>query len=158
MRFKAHTDEELNAQDIWPVGEYSFEVLEKIGGAKEICTANTKSKAGNDMIVLVLKVFNQQGDEQIVIDYLLEATPKKLKRAAYACHLGESYEAEILHASDFVGKTGTLKLTIQPERPKADGSGNYPSKNSVADYIPVQVTPAPRKEDLPPLDDEIPFY
>lgn len=140
-------DERL-ASYLWPKGNYDFEVLD--------CSDET-SKAGNDMIKLMLKVYNADGKTQNVFDYLLESMEHKLRHAAYAVGLGERYEAGDLEAADFEGKSGKLTLDIQPAK---DG---YAAKNVVKDYVvsdegqvkasAAKTAKAPRAE----LDDEIPF-
>lgn len=165
MKITPKTQEEIDAMNLFPVGEYGFEVLEKATlGTDELFTKDALSKVkadgsgGNEMIVLVLNVFHPDGYSRVVIDYLLEAMPKKLRNACYACGLGDKYEAGDFVAQDFIGKQGNLKLSIQSGKLKDDGSGEkYPDKNNVADYILTdQASPVPtaRTKDF---EDEIPF-
>ena len=141
MKFAPKSNEQLDTEEkerrekyLWPVGEYGFEILEQAmlyGKLAE--TFDTKSKKGNDMIVLVVQVFNDKGDSLILADYLLEAMAYKLRHAAEACGLLAKYEAGELHAADFIGKTGKLILEIAKNQdPK------YPDKNGVKDYIAVE--------------------
>lgn len=131
----------------WPNGIYDFEVTD---------AEDQTSKAGNDMIVLTLAVFNADGERRLVYDYLLEAMAAKLHHAAGACGLSAEYEAGSLSAHDFYGKTGRLKLGIQAAR------DNFPARNTVRDYIAGDAPKlgAPKPSAAPAmadLDDEIPF-
>lgn len=150
MKFTPKTEEEIQKESSkfgpWPNGVYDFEVFE---------AEDKTSKNGNDMLVLTLHIFNPDGHRRTVYDYLLENIPHKLKHAAEACGLHRQYTSGSLDKDDFYGKTGRLKLGIQPER---DG---YPAKNVVRDYLPAKPVngaavsaPVSRKVDL---DDEIPF-
>lgn len=140
-------DERL-ASYLWEKGDYDFEVLD---------CSDEVSKKGNEMIKLMLKVYNNDGKTQNVFDYLLESMEHKLRHAAYAVGLGERYEAGDLEAADFEGKSGKLTLDIQPAK---DG---YGAKNVAKDYVVSDEAQAKRSaaktsrvvhEDL---DDEIPF-
>jgi len=144
MKFQPKTEKEIAESNLWPVGEYSFEIIE---GTDEI------SKSGNEMIKLKVHVFNDEGNLKTITDYLLESIAYKLHHAAAACNLTDKYEEGELQGHDFVGKTGTLKLGRQ-----IDKSGQYPDKNSISDYLPRKddfAPSTPRKEDV--LDDEIPW-
>ena len=151
MKFTAKTDKEIAEEKLLPEGEYGFEIS---GGE------DTTSKAGNDMIKLTVRVFKDDGKFLLVDDYLLESMMYKIKHACDACGLQEQYESGNLFGSDFIGKTGMLKLKIQ-----RDTTGNYPDRNSIVDYI----VPKDGEESVKPkgsnaaaeagdgLEDEIPF-
>lgn len=144
-------DDQAKAFGLWPRGLYDFEVVE----AKE-----RVSKAGNDMIELVVKVYNPEGRYRQIFDYLVEtdATGYKLRHFAKAVNLLAQYEKGELSADDCVGRTGRCQLAI-----KKDNNGVYPDKNVIQDYEPVV------HESTKPLvstggtttnkdfDDEIPF-
>jgi len=145
MRLTPMSDEQLAVMNLLPDGEYQFEVTN---------AEDTKSKSGNDMIKLTLTVWDAEGRQHTVYDYLLEAMPKKLKH--FAKHLGliTKYESGELLADDCIGKCGTLDLIIQEDK-----SGKYPPRNSVADYVEKKDFVnhgSPVKEgDL--FDDDLPF-
>ena len=170
MQFKPKTDEEIQAEGLWPEGKYGFEIIDQVSFGDNILeTKDTVSKSGNDMIQIVVRVYNDNGQQTHVIDYLLEAFSKKLKGAAYACGLGSQYESGQLEARDFIGKQGNLYLGIQKGRPKDDGSGNYPDRNTVTEYARDEQTvtndagmqvsknhsSVQEKQEL--VDDDIPF-
>lgn len=121
MKFTAKTDKEIAEERLLPEGQYPFEIS---GGE------DTISKAGNDMIKLTVRVFKNDGTFLLVDDYLLESMMYKIKHACDACGLSDKYESGELLGSDFIGRTGELKLKIQK-----DTTGNYPDRNSIADYI-----------------------
>jgi hypothetical protein len=149
MRTTPKTAKEIAESGLWPAGTYDYEVL---------TAEDTISKAGADMIKLKVKIFNDEGNSQIVFDYLLDAMPAKLRHAAEAFGLIEEYEAGGFDAIECEGKTGRCKVTIQKDK-----TGSYPDRNSISDYIPeVNATSIERKtrkarDETRDIDDEIPF-
>lgn len=143
MKFAPKTEEQITQENLIPAGVYPFEIVR---------ATDEVSKSQNEMIKLAIKVWDAEGAERFVYDYLLESMAFKLRHCAYACGLGDNYEQGTLHADDFVGRTGSLKLGI-----KKDKSGQYPDANQVNDYIvseSPQIDPAPLNK---MLNDEIPF-
>jgi len=129
MQFAPRSEKEIRAAQAWPVGVYPFEVLERAFlGGREIETCETTSQAGKDMIVLVLRV-RREGEQRIIVDYLMPEAGVRLRRACMACGLGDEYEAGELHAADFLGKSGTVRLVIER------GKGVQPDRNAVGDYV-----------------------
>lgn len=138
-------------------GDYSFEVFE--------ATEKTSAK-GNEMIALKLGIYDSEGANHIVYDYLLDAMAFKMRHFCEATELIEQYEAGTLTADDCMGKTGYCSIKIDP------ANGNYAAKNSVKDYVvksagdtvsndgddrPIKKS-KPAKRPVDPLpDDEIPF-
>jgi len=143
MRFQPKTEDELKTENLWKAGEYGFEVVQEVTlGTNTMTTRDAISKVkedgsgGNEMIQLVLKVFNDEGHSIYLMDYLLESAGKKLRNAAIACGLLSKYETGELCADDFVGKTGNIKLKIQSGKEKKDEPGEkYPDRNAVAGYL-----------------------
>ena len=121
MNFKPLSSAEAAALQVFPKGDYPFEVIE---GEDKV------SEAGNPMIELKIKVTNTYGASRYVADYLLEKRPIKLRHAAEACGLLEQYEAGELAGTDFIGKIGKLTLTVEKDKSK-----RFPDKNVVADYV-----------------------
>ena len=125
MRFTPKSEKQIQ-EERFPVvkpGKYHFEVTD----AKD-----EVSKKGNEMIVLRLKIFDQNLNPVCYVnDYLMENMAHKLRHAAYVCGLGNSYESGELHSNLFIGKTGTVDLVIQKDK-----TGQYADKNSVQDYFP----------------------
>lgn len=146
MRFTPKSEKEINEEKILPEGEYPFE----ISGAEE-----KVSSKRNPMIVLTVRVYKPNGQFILVTDYLMESMLYKLLHCAQACGLEDQYNKGKLPPELFIGKTGMLKLKIDPE-------GQYPAKNSVKDYIKDAAKVVLPKDGLSKvldkdLDDEIPF-
>lgn len=145
MKLIPMSDEQLAVMNLVSDGQYQFEVTN---------AEDTQSKAGNDMIKLVLNVWDAEGKQHTIYDYLLESMPKKLKH--FARHLGliAKYESGELLAEDCIGKCGTLDLVIQEDK-----SGKYPPRNSVVNYVEkkdfVNHGSPVTEGDL--FDDDIPF-
>lgn len=167
MKFQPKSDEQLakeeQARTLWEKGIYSYEIISHVKfGSNTIQTCDTVSKKGNDMLVLVVKLFNDDGRESVVVDYITGDMGFKFKHVAYANGLGAQYDAGELNAIDFVGKCGKAKVGISKGKPKDDGSGNYPDKNCINDYLvddgsEASVNGVVAKAATPIHDDSIPF-
>lgn len=160
MRFQPKTEAELNTGDLWPVGDYSFEVTK---------AEDQRSKAGSDMVKLTLKVFDDSGNSKTVWDYLVGAESSQFKVRAFAVATGmlDQYNDGQLEAVDMEGRSGRCKVIQQ-----IDKTGAYPDKNSIGNYLKPNghITPPTRKgSNISPknkpigagvgtdLDDSIPF-
>jgi hypothetical protein len=156
MKFTPKTTAELDAEAAsrgpFANGVYDFEFVE---------ANDAVSQKGNDMIAIVLNVYNQQGETRKVKDWLLESVAYKLKHACETCGLGDAYAAGSVDAFDFLNRTGRVKLRIE----KSQG---YPDKNVVVDYVvdetsraastPARQAPNRKPVTLNDLDsDDIPF-
>lgn len=129
MQFSPKSEKEIRSALVWPAGEYAFDILERaMLGGHEIATCETRSESGKDMIQLVVRV-SSKDQTRVVIDYLIPEVAGKLRHACDACGLMAEYQAGELHAEDFIGRTGKLRLRI--ERAK----GGYTDRNTVADYV-----------------------
>lgn len=147
MRYTAHTDESLNKLNLLTPGIHDFEVVE---------SEEKTSKSGNDMVVLKLHVFEEDGTPRIVFDYLGDFMPHKFKHAADACGLAAQYADGSINASLFTGKCGKVEIVTQPAK------GDYLEKSAVKDYVKRTVEsadapPPPARKAAADLDDEIPF-
>lgn len=119
MQVTPKSEAEVSNFSVFPAGIYDFEILTAV---------EKKSKAGNDMIEMKVRVFDQEGKSTNVFDYLMEVMAYKLRHAAAACGLLSSYEQGQLNADNFVGCTGKLKLGI-------DVPVGFPEKNVIKDYV-----------------------
>lgn len=162
MRITPITSEEANEQSVgepWPSGEYDFMVNE---------ATETISQAGNEQIKLVLHVFNRQGQQRIVFDYLSSASKSqwKVRHFAEAVGMVRQYETGDMPVLDMLSRPGRLKLRVKP------AEGQYSAQNAVNDYIPQTSSSAIKVPSLPmdtktparaggggsrDIDDEIPF-
>jgi hypothetical protein len=152
MRFEPKSEKEVAEAGLLSLGDYDFEVA----GAKD-----SQSKAGNDMIEVKLRVYNNEGQGKTIFDYLVhtEGSAYKVRHFAYSIGLGAQYEAGELRAEDLEGRTGRCKVFI-----KKDPSKAYPDKNAVSDYLPptngngaAHASGGDPRPPAPPFDDEIPF-
>jgi hypothetical protein len=144
MKFTPKSNEQLDkeAAERGPFrpGIYDFEFSDAVDDV---------SKAGNDMIVVTLKVYNELGESKNVKDWLLEAMGHKLKHACETCGLEKEYNAGIVESFDFLNRSGRVKLGIK---------NNF---NNVIDYVVSDVSgpSSVRKRAVPAQDDgdAIPF-
>lgn len=158
MKITPMTDEQIAAEKAkfgpWPRGAYDFEVA---------AAEDAISKAGNEMIVLELQVFDRNGNRRNMKDWLVDSVPVKLKNVCDAVGLHTAYANGDVASYDFVGRTGKLMLTIE----RREG---YDDRNKVAGYVPADHAAAPTARQAPTaarksagggggqdLDDSIPF-
>lgn len=145
MRFKPKTEKEIAEEKIIPEGVYGFQISNG---------EDKTSKAGNEMIELIVRVYKPDGNFILITDYLMEKISYKLRHAAEACGLLHEYESGVLVGDNFVGKTGELKLGIK------EASGDWPAKNVIKDYIVPKDGEKPKALPAKSDDgfgDEIPF-
>lgn len=117
MRITPKSQEEIDLEGLLEKGVYDFEVLK---------AEDKVSKKGNEMIHVKLKVFHEDGF-QFVDDWLMEAMSYKLRHFCETANLLDRYESGELAAEDCIGRSGRVKIDIEP-------AGEYPAKNVVKDY------------------------
>jgi hypothetical protein len=152
MKVTPKTEKEIAESNLWQPAEYGFEILD--------ATDEVSKSSGAEMIKMKVAVYNGEGEQRIVFDYLLDSMAHKVRHAADCCGLLDKYEAGTLMADDFKGKNGYLKLRIQKDK-----TGAYPDKNVIADYVVGKSADAPAanvngkgKVSAPiPDDSSIPF-
>lgn len=143
MKFAPKTEKELSEANLWPVGNYAFEVLE----AEEAVDKNS-----NPMFKLKVKVFKDSGASQNIFDYVSPTWMEfKLRHLADACGLLAEYESGEIEAYQLVGKTGYCKVFISKDK-----KNEYPDSNKIADYLTDK--PADKKTLAEATnDDALPF-
>lgn len=158
MRFEAKSDAELADAALLADNDYDFEVV----SAEE-----TTSKSGNDMIAMVLKVFDGEGGSRPVRDWLVSTEGGLRKISGFAKSVGMTTEYKSGELSAYAIEKAAGRCRI-----KRDPNIGYEPKNTVAYYIdpdraafggglagavsrPVQQ--AVRQSVPTDLDDEIPF-
>jgi hypothetical protein len=121
MNFTAKTEKQLVEERLIPDGVYPFEV---------ISAEDKKSKKGNDMIEMEVRLFMPDGTSRSMTDWIMEKMAFKLFHFCAYTGLSQKYDAGTLQSQDCVGRTGFAKVGIQ-----ADKSGQYPDRNTIADYV-----------------------
>lgn len=124
MSYTPKTEEQLVKEGLMPDGIYDFKVLE---------TSDKPSKKGNDMYTLKLAVWDADGSERHIFDYIALGNnfgERKLRHAADAAGIMDIYESGNMVPKDFQDKTGKVEIKTQ------DGTPDYPlPKNVVKDYV-----------------------
>ena len=138
MQFTPKSEKEIQAANLLPAGEYDFTVVR---------AEDTKSKAGNDMIKVTIGVYQQNGTQRLMDDYLLESVPHKLRHFAETIGLLAQYEMGQLGADELEGRAGRVKIRIKEQT-------DYPSKNEVKDYV----VDKSKREFKPPLGLPVPSF
>lgn len=150
MKFQPRTVEEIETekrdfavQSLLPKGWYDFEVMDAQDAVSK--------KSGRDMIKLKLRVFNPNGGEKHVYDYLIETAPTHLFDFCESVGLETEYHQGTLTAADCMGRAGRVQIAID------DRDKNYEPKNVAKNYAsPKSQALAPKKE-TDDDGDEIPF-
>lgn len=149
MRYQSEQYQEsaFKERKIISEGDYDFQVsmaVEKI------------SKSGNEMIELILDVYDQDGNKYKVWDYLV-STPKalfKIKNFCEAVGLGDKFKSNELTADECVDMHGRCHVGVRP------ATGEYKESNNVDYYIESKAKLAPVSNEKP-VDDledsDIPF-
>lgn len=145
MRFTPKSEKEVAEAGLLPKGMYDFEIAE---------ATEKQSKAGNDMVELVVRVYDNEGRSRKLFDWLVdsEGAAYKIRHFAEATGMLAEYEKGELRSHDMVGKTGRCQVII-----KKDKGGEYPDKNAISDYVSGGAVSAPKPGPAPLVDDEIPF-
>lgn len=112
--------EDIIKDTVWPDAIYDFKII----GAKD----DVSKASNNEMIVIDLEIFDKERGTQVIRDYLLEVIPLKLRYCVEVCGIADKYNAGLVTADDFLGKTGRVMI-------KEDRSPGYNPKNAVNQYI-----------------------
>lgn len=123
MRFEPKSEKEIAEANLWPAGEYDFEITE---AAEEV------SKKGNDMVHLQVTIYNQDGNSRRVDDYLVSTNEAafKLRQFAESVGLLTQYEGGEITADEMIGRAGRCKVIV-----KKDNTGQYADKNAIGAYL-----------------------
>ena len=123
MKFKPLSEQEMQqARNNLSPGPAQFEVL----AAEE-----QRSKSGNDMIKLQLKVWDKNGNQGIVYDYLMAISQMqwKLKHFCEATEKDHLFTGGLIKAEDCLGQAGECQLQLQKDK-----AGEYGDQIKVKDY------------------------
>lgn len=142
MQFKPKSEKDLAADGLWPNQIVDFEVLE---------AEDTESRAGDPMVKMKIKVFNEQGGTRTVYEYLLGTEKMQWKVRAFCAATGllDQYETGVLEAVEMEGRTGKAKLIIQEDK-----TGQYGDKNAIGAYVAQAEKPkaAPQRSVAKPAE------
>jgi hypothetical protein len=98
-------------------GDYPAEIRE---------AANKVSARENDMIELLVAVFDVHGNERLLRDFLVD-TPRGAAKLFSACEAVGIVGAHEIDATDFAGKRCRVRVSIEKRR-------GYPPRNVVESY------------------------
>ena len=155
MQFKPKSENEIKAMQLWPAGEYDFEVIKA-----EPASSGPNSKApGTPFIKLELHLFNEHGHVRKQRAILHPAMEVQLRHFCEETGKIDLYDAGTLEAHDCLGAVGKLKL-------KQKDDEQYGPKNEVADWGAKKkkavnlderpkMKPATKQDPCP--DDSMPF-
>tara|TARA_R110002051_G_C8617371_1_gene482772 strand:+ start:243 stop:692 length:450 start_codon:yes stop_codon:yes gene_type:complete len=149
MTFEYNPKEVKSEYALLPNGEYECEVV----SAEE-----TVSKAGNDMIKLVLCLYGNNAEQVRVYDYIVN--PNGINKLKSICRCCDIAFDGILDEQLLVGKRMTVLAKIDPER-TVEGK-TYTERNSIDKYVSgiKQATTASAPTAAPdakPPKDDVPF-
>lgn len=149
--FQPMTEEEINSVNLIEEGTYDFEVIKSM---RKI------SKSNNPMAELKLSIWDHEGKQHLIFDYLVFSTvPLNIRKVKHFCDttgLSENYQQGQL-PEELARLSGKVHIGIQEGQPKPEG-GYYPQKNYVIDYImkDKETEEISLKKDTE-IDDSIPF-
>lgn len=140
------TEEEIQTFNLLEEGYYPFETVKS--DAKI-------SSSGNKMIELVHRIFDKNGREHLVYDYLV-AIPSmafKIKHYCDSTGMEQEYKDKKFNSDLCQNKKGFCYVTIK------EGDGKYQSKNNVKDYVTADkvITESPKENKENFLNEDIPF-
>jgi hypothetical protein len=144
------TEKQIQESALIPNGDYDFEIVK---------ATEKKSKAGNIMMELKLKVWDSNGKERFMFDFLLTDTDMMMFKFKHFCEsvgLQSQFELGEVTEGDCLNKSGRVRIFIQQDK-----SGQYGPRNSVKDYLSVTGSVS-SKSDIsgkndPFQDSDIPF-
>lgn len=151
MKFTPLDEEALNAQrGILKEGEADFEVM--------IANDKFSKSSGQPMIELKLKVWDCEGKEGIIFDYLVGNVQWKLHQFLASVGRLDLYESGDVNTDILLGMCGKALLKLQKDK-----TGKYPDQMRVTEYfIPSAPTENKKESTQSPAsilanEDDIPF-
>jgi hypothetical protein len=123
FKYTPKSDAELSSAKLIPDGIYNFEVMSAV---------HHISKTGNESIKLYLKIWDNDGKERFIYDYLSDSVSFhfKLKHFCMGTGLKGKYDANTFNENDCQCMTGKLKIGKYKDR-----NDNGTEKNTVLDYL-----------------------
>jgi hypothetical protein len=137
---------ELDCLNLLQPGEYDFMV-------KDAVSTISKS-SGNPMMKLIIYVYDKNGREHTITDYLLESLMYKVRSFAYGVGLDAQYESGGFLPEHCINRTGRCEIIIDEPQP----GSKYNPKNVIKTYIKKPKDNDPIKHEIDPdMNDSIPF-
>ena len=142
--------------------ERSSLLSEGTGNFEVISAEEKTSSAGNDMLKLILKVWDKDGNVAQVFDYLVGHKQMLWKIKHFCESIGKpqlySESSPVIKANELLGLSGDCSIETQSKR-TVNGK-TYDARSVIEDYIPAEEK-ASKKEDPAKqaaiFDDDIPF-
>lgn len=142
MRFTPKTTEELEKEKFFlSPGEAQFEIL---------TASEETSKKMNQMFKLQLKIWDCDGREGQLYDYVVLNTHGKLVQLLLSVGMMDKYMSGEVLPEDLINRSGRAMIHIQKDK-----EGKYPDKPAIKEYLAPE---SGRKE--PPdfdKDSDVPF-
>ncbi len=153
--FPPMTEEEIKALNMVDEGIYDFEVVK--------ATAKTSQK-GNQMIEMQLMIWDKEGKEHVIFDYLvsIKSMMYKIKHFCDTAGLDKEYQSGSFDVSQCEGRRGKAHIVVQAGQPNPAG-GMYADKNAVKDYVMTDKGAVKHESDSSKpqvdndLNDDLPF-
>lgn len=101
------------------------------------------------MLKVRIAVVATPEDVRTIYDYLL-STDKMIYKLKHFCEsiaLGEQYKKGLLNFGDCIGRSGQVRIGIQPGKAK-EGGGFWPDKNTVEDYEVIETFAEPFNDEI----------
>lgn len=151
--FNPLSDDQINAfqnRALLPDGIYPFVVK---------AVEPQVSKSSIPMLKVKIVVVASDTDFRTIFDYLLttEQMMFKLKHFCEAIGIEDKYNKGGFEPSDCIERSGKVKIGIQKGAAKDDGSGFYPDKNTVKDYMKSEEVNSPKTKASDEFNDDILF-
>lgn len=146
MRFQVLNNDLLNQQrcELKP-GRADFQI---------VAATECLSKNGNNMLKLQVRVWDCEGEEGTIFDYITSNAQWKIKQLLEAVGQGEQYETGEINSHSLENKSGKCVLLINKD-PKY---GNQPKiKFYISAHVESELPPFDKKEEVEESKGDIPF-
>lgn len=112
-----------SSRGVLKAGRYPAQIREAV---------EKQDRHGKDMIELLVAVFDAEGAERLVKDWLTtnDKGAEKLRSCCAACNLLDRYGAQELSQDDFPGHDVAVKITVERKR-------GFPEQNRIELYYPA---------------------
>lgn len=148
--FEPYTEaqlEEMKNAHLLKDGEYEFVVKEVF---EEV------SQAGNPMLKVLIGIYVERITYNIK-DFLITTGKMsyKLRHFCESIGMGKQYQEGKFLTKDCINRKGRVLIGLDKGKPREDGTGNYPDRNKVVDYIKDANVASSKNSEF--VDDDISF-